>query len=323
MTIDVFNTSSGQQKLSSVRSFLVGTMAYWEGMASFVMDQPIQSVSYLLPICDQNGTEKIQSNPWTGISTPLFAYLAQAGALGRQRSIIRKLTVPNSSTGIHEELQKELLVQARGVEDALLSYNIPSAEMVEDTGDALTPVSHLQKMAQVYRLTALLELYRVFPELSHEPSSGEVSTSDFKSFKSRILAIAIGILTIISTIPASSGVNILFCLPMITAGSALQSTEPQQTDFSHGSSRSSMCNDLMAIFIQDDGHAHWRNFVQERMNAIHNHVGLGGVTRALQVIEKTWLRADIQDFANEPDSVGEFIHWTDVMTDERLETIFG
>lgn len=292
-------------------------------MASFVMDQPIQSVSYLLPICDQTGTEKIQSNPWTGISTPLFAYLAQAGALGRQRSIIRKLTVSTSTTGIHEKLHEELLVQARGVEDALLSYKIPSAEKIEDTGDALTSVSHLQKMAQVYRLTALLELYRVFPDLFHEPSSGEVSISDFKSFKSRILAISIGILTIISTIPESSGVNVLFCLPMITAGSALQSTDSQQIDLLHGSSRSSLSSDIMAIFIQDDGHAHWREFVQERMNAIHNHVGLGGVTRAVEVIEKTWLRADIQVFANESDLVGGFIHWTDVMTDERLETIFG
>jgi hypothetical protein len=298
-------------------------MAYWEAMASFVMDQPIQSISYLLQICDQTGTEKTLSNPWTGISTLLFVYLAQAGALGRQRSIIRKLTVPTSTTVIHENFLEELLVQARGVEDVLLDYKIPLADRVEETGDGLTPVSHLQKMAQVYRLTALLELYRVFPELFHEKSSGEVSISDFKSFKSRMLAIAIGILTIISTIPASSGVNVLFCLPMITAGSALQLTDSQQTDFSHGSSRSSLCNDLMAIFIQDDGHAHWREFVQERMNSIHSHVGLSGVTRASEVIEKTWLRADIQVFANESDSVGEFIHWTDVMTDGRLETIFG
>lgn len=298
-------------------------MAYWEAMASFVLDQPIQSVSYLLPICDQTGTEKIQPNPWTGISTPLFAYLAQAGALGRQRSIIRNLTVPNSSTGIHEKLLEELLVQVRGVEDALLNYKIPSADLVEDTGDALTPVNHMQKMAQVYRLTALLEIYRVFPELLHGQSSGEVSISNFKSFKARTLAIAVGILTIISTIPASSGVNVLFCLPIISAGSALQSTGSQQTDFLHGSSRSSLCSDLMAIFIQDDGHAHWREFVQERMNAIHDNVGLGGVTRALEVIEKTWLRADIQVFANESGSVGEIIHWTDVMADERLETIFG
>jgi hypothetical protein len=298
-------------------------MAYWEAMASFIMDQPMPSVSYLTPICDQTGTEKIHSNPWTGISTHLFVYLAQAGALGRQRSIIRKLTVPSSTTGIHEKLYEELLAQAREVEEALIGYTMPSVDRIEDTGDALTPVSHLQKMAQVYKLTALLELYRVFPELFQEPSSSEVSVSDFKSSKSRILAIAIGILTIISTIPASSGVNVLFCLPMITAGSALQSTESQQTDFSHGSSRSGLCRDLISIFIQDDRHAHWREFVQERMNAIHNYVGLSGVTRALEVIEKTWLRADIQIFANGSDSVGEFIHWTDVMADERLETIFG
>lgn len=298
-------------------------MAYWEAMASFVMDQPVQSISYLISICDQTGAGKVQSNPWTGISTPVFVYLAQAGALGRQRSIIRKLTVSNSNMGIHEKLHEELLAQASDVETALLNYKTPSVDRIEDTGDALTPVSHLQKMAQVYRLTALLEIYRVFPELLQKPSSDEDNVFDSISSQSRIIAIAIGILTIISTIPESSGVNALLCLPMITAGSALQSTEADQPELSHGSTWGSLCSDLMSIYTQNDAHARWREFVRERISIIHNYVGLGGVTRALEVIEKTWFRADVQVFANEPDSVGEFVHWTDVMADERLETIFG
>jgi hypothetical protein len=297
-------------------------MAYWEAVASFLMDQPMQSVSYLTPICDQSGNKKIQSNPWTGISTPLFVDLAQAGAFGRQRSVIRKLTVSTSTTAIHDKLHVELLSQARDVENSLLSYKIPSADKVEDTGDALTPVSHLQKMAQIYRLTALLELYRVFPELFQNLTSDECDAFNFTSFKTRIIAIAIGILTLISTIPTTSGVNALLCLPMIAAGSTLQTTEPDQAEFLHVST-SSLCSDLMSIFIQEDTHAQWREFVRERMNVIHNHVGLGGVARALEVIEKTWMRADIQAFAHESSSIREFVHWTDVMADERLETMFG
>ncbi|KAJ5390038.1 uncharacterized protein N7496_001106 [Penicillium cataractarum] len=317
------DTAADQHKLSHVKTFLNGTMAYWEAMASFVMDQPVQSISYLTPICDQTGAKKIQSNPWTGISTPVFVYLAQAGALGRQRSIIRKLSVSNSTTGVHEKLHEDLLAQACDVETALLGYKTPSIDRIEDTGDALTPVSHLQKMAQVYRLTALLEIYRVFPELLQKPSSDEANVFDSISFQSRTIALAIGILTIISTIPETSGVNALLCLPMITAGSALQPTEADRPELSHGSTRGSLCSELMSIFIQNDAHARWREFVRERMNIIHNYVGLGGVARALEVIEKTWFRADVQVFANEPDSVGEFVHWTDVMADERLETIFG
>lgn len=298
-------------------------MAYWEAMASFLMDQPIQSISYLTPICDQAGDGKIQSNPWTGISTPLFVYLAQAGTLGRQRSMIRKLTSSTSTSEFREKLHEELLVQARGVENALLTYKFPLADRIEETGDALTPVSHLQDMAQIYRLTTLLELYRVFPELCRVPSSDESCLFDSMTFESRILTIATSILTMISTIPVTSGVNALLCLPIITAGSALQSTEPNQPEHSHGSTWGSLCKEMMSIFVQDDGHARWRHFVRERMNAIHNHVGLGAVARALEVIEKAWLRADIQAFANEPDSLGGFVHWTDVMTEERLETIFG
>lgn len=299
-------------------------MAYWEAMTSFLMDQPVQSISYLTPICDQNEVGKFQSNPWTGISTPLFVYLAQAGTLGRQRSIIRKLTASTFTSEIHEKLREELLAQARGVENALVTYKIPVTDRIEDTRDALTPGGHLQKMAQIYRLTALLELYRVFPQLLHYPSSGEDGSFDYMSFKSKILAIAISILAIISTIPATSGVNALLCLPMITAGSALQSTERSQPEHSHGGSTwSSLCVEIMSIFIQDDAHARWREFVRERMNVIHNHVGLGSIARALEVIEKTWLRADIQALANDPSSVGKFVHWTDVMTEERLEAIFG
>lgn len=316
--------SADKQKIANIKSFLVGTMAYWEAMASFLMDQPIQSISYLTPICDQTDDGKIQSNPWTGVSTPVFVYLAQAGTLGRQRSMITKLTASTSTSEIQEKLHEELLVQARGVERAVLTYKFPPADRIEETGDALTPISHLQKMAQVYKLTALLEIYRVFPELCQGQSSSDESfLFESMTFASRILTIATSILTMISTIPVTSGVNALLCLPMITAGSALQSMESDQPERSKGSTWNSLCKEMMSIFVQDDGHARWREFVRERMNAIHNHVGLGAVARALDVIEKTWLRADIQAIANEPSSLGGFVHWTDVMTEEHLETIFG
>jgi hypothetical protein len=68
---------------------------------------------------------------------------------------------------------------------------------------------------------------------------------------------------------------------------------------------------------------HWRAFVRHRIKELYGHVGLASVLRALEVVEKVWARADLQATANTSAMELEFIHWTDVMVDERLETIFG
>jgi hypothetical protein len=311
---------------SQMKSFLAGIMAYWEAVSSFLKDQPISSLSYLAGVCQQGAAERIQPNPWTGISTPLFIYLAQAGILGRQLSIIRNLSVSAFASGIQSRVQDDLLQQARECERKLQDYQVPPAERIEDTGDDMTPISHLQTVAEIYRLTALVELYRCFPGLFGEFPNGlcdEFPSCPNMPPSAKLLPIATSILTLISTLPLDSGAQVLLLIPLTVAGSTLQPTQPGHAQTLIEDSWARLCAVMLSIPAQESVYMHWRAFVRHRIKALYGHVGLASVLRALEVVEKVWARADLQATANTSAMESEFIHWTDVMVDERLETIFG
>ncbi|KAF4279563.1 hypothetical protein KXV78_004711 [Aspergillus fumigatus] len=311
---------------SQMKSFLAGIMAYWEAVSSFLKDQPISSLSYLAGVCQQDTAERIQPNPWTGISTPLFIYLAQVGILGRQLSIIRNLSVSTFASGIQSRVQDDLLQQARECEHKLYDYQVPPAERIEDTGDDMTPISHLQTVAEIYRLTALLELYRCFPGLfgdSPNELCDEFPSCPKMPPSAKLLPIATSILTLISTLPLDSGAQVLLLIPLMVAGSTLQPTRPGHAQTFIEASWARLCAVMLSLPAQESVYMHWRAFVRHRIKALYGHIGLASVLRALEVVERVWARADLQATANTSAVESEFIHWTDVMVDEQLESIFG
>ncbi|CAI7676002.1 unnamed protein product [Penicillium pancosmium] len=319
--VDINSVQSTKER-NSVH-FIAGIMAYWEALVSFLKDQPLDVTSYLSSFVDES-YDIIPSNPWTGVSTPLFIYLARVGALGRQREAMQRLNLSSLALDADNKIQATLINKAREIETALLGYHIPPLDKIEQTHDIQTPVIHLQKTAQIFRLTALLEVYLSFPELA-TPCARESSRSECDSSyrleisrPSKILSLATGILTIISTLPLDSGANVILCLPLIVAGSSLQSSSPAST-----SQKVELFDELASIHNEQGVHEHWRSFVRERLKNIHRFVGLASVLRALEVVERTWFRADVQRIATQQGMSGSFVHWTNVMVDERLETIFG
>ncbi|KAJ5983051.1 hypothetical protein N7481_005150 [Penicillium waksmanii] len=318
----VIDSVQSTKERNSIR-FIAGIMAYWEALVSFLKDQPLNATSYLSSFVDES-YDIIPSNPWTGVSTPLFIYLARVGALGRQRETMQKLNLSSLALDAEERIQATLTKKAREIEMALLGYRIPPLDKIEQTHDIQTPVIHLQKTAQIFRLTALLEVYLSFPELftscAREFSSSECDSSYRLEISrpSKMLSLATGILTIISTLPLDSGTNVILCLPLIVAGSALQYSSPAST-----SQKIGLFDELANIHNEQGVHEHWRSFVRERLKYIHRFVGLASVLRALEVVERTWFRADVQRIADKQGMSESFVHWTNVMVDERLETIFG
>jgi hypothetical protein len=63
---------------------------------------------------------------------------------------------------------------ARDTEKCLLSYQVPSQDMVENAADPLMTMADLPTVARIYRLKGLLELYGNCPELLD--SSSETTT---------------------------------------------------------------------------------------------------------------------------------------------------
>ncbi|KAL4922085.1 hypothetical protein BDW62DRAFT_197321 [Aspergillus aurantiobrunneus] len=313
-----------------LRSFMIGVMAYWEAVASFLINQSVDATAYLDSLGEQNVPRKLHPNPWAGICTPLFVYLARAGTLARQRSLLKHLSIVTSSANTRSQLIADILQAARATETALLHYQIPSRELIEDTEDPLTPVIHLQRLAQIYRLAALLELYRNFPELFDGGSdqADEMSGTEIDGLApaARMHSMAVSILTLVAAIPQISGVNCLLTLPLIIAGSTLQPTHPRPPRRTQSTSYwNTLSAEIISISSSLDVQLYWRDFVRSRLEAVLRYVGLSAISRATQILEKVWTRSDTQSVASCLDSgaEAEFVQWIEVMVEEKLETVFG
>lgn len=178
----------------------------------------------------------------------------------------------------------------------------------------------------------MLELYKSFHELLEAGIDGVSNIGNPKANSrpetvSKILYMANCILIAIAAISRTSGVNCLLTIPLVIAGSTLQRAtqklpEPsQETD-----SWSKLAAETLSIHSQDGVIFYWRDFVKERIEAVHCYVGVPAIPHALDIIQKVWTRSDIRAAVYEPStkpSYTEFILWTDVTAEERLEAILG
>lgn len=340
---------------SPQRDFLIGIMVYWESLASFFTTQSLDAIAYLDAFCKEGisaGT-RIHPNPWAGVCTPLFLYLAKAGTLARQRSLAKNLSnlmAGPSATSIQTQLIADLTGHARQTETALLQYEIPAEHRIRETADHLTPISHLQKMAQIYRLAALLEIYRNFPSLLRTESNTTPGSTtqrqelerplENSSSKDKLLTMATAIITLIMGLPRTSGVNCVITIPLIIAGSTLQPVTPTftgvrkaekengnkdnyQPETETATAWNTLASEILSISAQEETRLYWRDLVRKRLRAVHSYVGLASVLRALDILENVWARADFQAIAADEDAELEFVQWTEVMVGEKLETVLG
>ncbi|KAH8810586.1 fungal-specific transcription factor domain-containing protein [Xylogone sp. PMI_703] len=274
------------------KSFLVGIIAYWEALISFLIDQEPDVLSYLSGFCQNNGSEIIYPNPWTGISTPIFVYIAQVGALSRQCRLLRNLSIYTSSNKIHNEIHSKQFEEAVELERNILQYTPPKEDHIEDHCDELTPLHYLRSLSQIYRFVALLQLYITFPDLLIKGTSTTESSAFTKSTEEvgpsychSIVVLAVSILNIISSIQDTARINVLFTLPLLIAGSALQNCPPVTT------------------YDKDP------------------------IMRATKILDAVWMKADIvlvdQPSGDHSVSTFKLVQWMDIMAEEHLESIFG
>ncbi|PLB47792.1 hypothetical protein P170DRAFT_385739 [Aspergillus steynii IBT 23096] len=316
-------------------SFLVGIMAYWEAMVSIIIIQSPSSLDYLTPFCEQESHDVlVYPNPWTGASTTLFIYAAQASTLCRQNRVTKVLNTSMPSAEICEGIFSEQFKKAAELEAKVLQYSPPMLDRIRDPDDRFTPVSHFQHLAQIYRFSILLQLYLTFPDLLRM-SSATVSAFDTitssasgaiqRSPKETMLWLAVNILSLISSVPESSGIKYLLTVPLIISGSALQKIESHEQGIGIPleTSTSRIEKEIHSLHCSDFMILHWRSVVRHKLKVLHDSVGLDPVRRALQLLEAVWLRSDLSFSNRANDSALVFVHWLDVMVEERLESIFG
>lgn len=326
------NESAGSHDPRST-AFLTGIMAYWEATTSVLgVTGNLDSLDYLSQFIEQENRDVIvQPHPWTGASTTLFIYAAQAFALCRQSRSINSIYTSVFPSDIHGIIHSENLRKAEEIENKVLRYSAPFPGRIEDPRDEFTTVEHFGSLAQIYRSAILLQLYLTFPELLREPDISEyvpdlgyTGNSFQKSYKETVIGLAVGILNLVSSVPKASGIRVLITLPLIIAGSALQNTQSHEDfDNTQQTKLSRARSEILSLQCSDSMISHWRSFIRHQLNALHNFLGLEPILRALQILDTVWLRSDLCLAKQTDKDNPKFIHWLDVMVEERLESIFG
>ncbi|EPS30691.1 hypothetical protein PDE_05643 [Penicillium oxalicum 114-2] len=157
--------SGGAKRASNNFRFFKEALIYWEMLLSFVTDKESMTVlessgSFSL---DEAFVLQRIPHPWTGIARDTQFTVQEVGRLvrrERKRIRARQFTSQDEITRAQQAIQ-----EAQELEQRLLELVHPSEAEIVSPGDEETPVWHLVTMAEVYRCTGLMQLYRVFPDL--------------------------------------------------------------------------------------------------------------------------------------------------------------
>ncbi|KAM5381820.1 hypothetical protein ACJZ2D_002810 [Fusarium nematophilum] len=290
-----------RSSMTRSQSFLVSSMVYWEAMSSFLLNQETDALSYLDIFRSPAPPSIAYPCPWTGVGTPIFVFLAKTGTLLRNKRILRNLHLLPCGESHQNALYSGLLEKASSLEQGILKFRLPFVGSIEDMGDPCTPPDHLLALARSYRLATLLELYRAFPEIAESTAALEqaigVGCDETDSHTHLILSLAFGLLEILERIPSDSGTVSIQLLALLIAGSAL------------GCVSTSVRQEV----------TRWRRFVRERVLYVYLTVGLRPINHASAILEEVWSRMDMA----QDKSLGSQVHWLDVMSEMKLETILG
>ncbi|KLO83610.1 uncharacterized protein LW93_392 [Fusarium fujikuroi] len=298
-----------RRKMTRTQIFVVSSMVYWEAMSSALFDQQYEGLSHLTMFCDPHPPALVQPCPWTGVATPIFVFLAKTLTLVRNNQALKSLWVFESGEIHRRALYGELLAKANSLEREILRYRLPSLALIEDIGDPCTTPDHLLAISRCYRMAALLELYSAFPEITRtggRPDSAiDLDCGDEKTHL--IMGLAFSILEILEKIPDDSGTISIQLLSLLIAGSVLGPVPPRGED--EGPKR------LETLRL--------RTFVRQRIHKMYAAVRLGPIGNAMAILEEVWARMDMLPAIQNANSAISSFHWINIMSQKKLETMFG
>jgi len=257
-------------------------------------------------------------HPWTGVGREAQVIVFEVGRLVR-RERHRIKNRPSFTSLADIDTGRKALDTAHTLASRLRNLILPTEEAVVSPGDAQTPVRHLLAIAEAYRLTGLLQLYRVFPDLltSHDRDERQVGLpaewhADSGIIDKRLTALALEIVNLLEKIPIESRTRCVQPFLLVTVASELRTTT--LTDSSEGLGDqdrdfSGAANAEAAIAVLEA-----RKFVICRLSTFEHVLPAKPIRQMCQIVKHTWERID-KGLAN--------VYWMDVMTEQGLETTMG
>lgn len=318
-------------------SYAIGCMAYWEAYMAFMIEQPLDSVDYLTPFAQITDAEQVRPHPWTGIGTPAFILLAQTGILVRHQRMLVKLGWASSTDS---PMMERLFERAMGIEEICLKFHPADKQQMMATGDSRTGHAELDRLAWIYKLVTLLELYKSFPGLGNryirnrqsgkelasttgDPGTGALgSLYNAQAYKRLLFDITSSILSLVEETGFSSPICRSLSLALVISGSVLQSSLFQKLRWP---SNSSTIPDLglESVAARPYVMQKWRRLVIDELQTIARHLAIVTYQQVPYLMQRFWEQMDSEVDIGCSRLRSDLPHWIDVMEDLKLAVFFG
>jgi hypothetical protein len=309
----LLTNSDGEEKQRETQ-FFEESLIYWEMIMGFVNKDSITFAPTGLRArknsknvsSARKSDGKIVPHPWTGIAPTIQILFAEVGRLVRRERAL----LTNPATDVRR--RKENLLNAASLEEDLLAAEYPSADELADLGDDRTSKQDFVSMAEAYRCSGLLELYRVFPSILRKRLGNSWTANvdfDFPEprFETRyedtdtklwLNSLAMHILDIIHSIPTSSGIISIQQILIVTAASELRFVSSV---------------DYFDVYANDVKVLQAREFAVKRLQDHALRLPAKPLRKQIELIQEVWRRQDNGDDA----------FWIDVMDANGWQTIMG
>ncbi|CAG7977208.1 hypothetical protein PENNAL_c0050G08963 [Penicillium nalgiovense] len=309
-------------------------LLWWNLLAAFVTEEsPILDVENSIENSETDLSVylvdgQVLPHPWTGsLRYSLSLLYRTARVIRAARTSHRRMPEALDPTLIDltsmaEEL--ELRQKAEDLEDKILFTGFSFYCGPVDIGDSNTPPSHFLTLAEIYRCTALLQIYHVFPEILEERLQSNQAADDESPIPALFLVLfpmaaewsscsvedarhtlALHIVSLLEQLPSTSGTKVMQPVVLACISSDLV--------FSSGSVLGAIENAIPSLNTLDVDIAQARRKVKMRLSELTIILPKLPMQRIYNVVHETWDRAD--------SGLEEF--WLDVMLDLNLETIMG
>lgn len=259
---------------------------------------PDRLAARIAPDQDFQGT---RPNSWCGVSSDAIDLFGQVLALCRSARVeSRYLNLPAESgfSAIARELHMELQsldLHSPLLEDDLLGFST-------DTGDHLTPTSHLLLTAEAYRQAALLQLHLTFSP--DQEDSESMRTPSLESHFINPATLALRLTKTLEQVPADSGSRSIHPVLYLSAAAGLK----------YGSS---FVTDPETIGTSALEIAMARRLVLARLSLLQHVLPSRPILCILDLVKAIW-----KEYDEAPEGSSE-VHWIDIMMNTGLQTLFG
>ena len=330
--------ASKNRRLRYQETFILGAYVYWLAISAFVTGDPgssfhfqegLQETAENLDMSfddsedfhNPDTSRRIYPHPLTGFSMQIFICVGKVGSLCR----LAHSEISRCPSNLRDQ-SAELEEKAKSVEIQLLNMFQPRLHNFQDPQDSQTTVDEILAVGEAYRCAGLLQLYMNFPQLLQQyhradaqfngsweeqflfelTSQESLSTDSLPpSHHNWLRRLAFHILSILESIPSSSGTRVLQGLPALIAATWFVDPVQEDCSFDHP---------LLRLTTSSRSKDEGRQVVRQGLQMHEQYVGLQQVSRVLEILEEVWRRDD--------EEVGK-CDWIVLVASKGLQTLYG